>query len=353
MLAKSVAHIPTEENCVFEPKWDGFRCIVFRDGDELELGSRSTKSLLRYFPELVKPLLETLPDKAVLDGELVIATPHGLDFDTLGQRIHPAVSRIERLSQETPASFVAFDLIALGSEDLRQTPFGERRERLAQLCASAPSPIHLTPATTDPEIAADWFTRFEGAGFDGVMAKPSDGAYVSDKRTIYKVKHKRTADMVVAGFRTHKDGAGVGSLLLGLFDDQGRLNNLGVASSFSVDRRAELAVELAPYAEQDVSRHPWAEWMIAEVHGGGAARMPGAPSRWNGSKDLNWTPLRCELVAEVSYEGMTNNRLRHPARFVRWRPDKDPLECGYDQLEQLAPTELTEVFGLSSRGLNE
>ncbi len=343
MLAKATLELP-EGDVLFEPKWDGFRCIVFRDGDEVVLGSRNDKPLTRYFPELLDPLRAQLPDRCVVDGEVVVATDHGLDFDALGQRIHPADSRVQRLAAETPASFVAFDLIALGDEDLREQTFAERRGALEGIATAWASPLHLTPCTRDREQAADWFTRFEGAGFDGVMAKPADGTYESDKRVQWKVKHRRLADVVVAGYRPHKDGTGVGSLLLGLFDDAGVLHNIGVASAFTAARRVELVEELEPHALRDGDTHPWSDWARAEAHEQGQ-RMPGAPSRWNGSKDLNWFPLRCDLVAEVAYEALSGMRLRHPARFVRWRPDKDPSQCTYDQLDEAPPAELSEIFG--------
>ena len=343
MLAKATLELP-EGDVLFEPKWDGFRCIVFRDGDEVVLGSRNDKPLTRYFPELLDPLRAQLPDRCVVDGEVVVATDRGLDFDALGQRIHPADSRVQRLAAETPASFVAFDLIALGDEDLREQSFATRRAALEGIASGWTSPLHLTPCTRDREQAADWFTRFEGAGFDGVMAKPAEGTYVPDKRVQWKVKHRRLADVVVAGYRPHKDGMGVGSLLLGLFDDAGVLHNIGVASAFTAARRVELVDELEPHALRDGETHPWSDWARAEAHEQGQ-RMPGAPSRWNGAKDLNWFPLRCDLVAEVAYEALSGMRLRHPARFVRWRPDKDPSQCTYDQLDEAPPAELSEIFG--------
>ena len=343
MLAKSVDGMPLGD-MLYEPKWDGFRCIVFRDGDSVELGSRNRKPLTRYFPELIEPLKAALPDRCVVDGEVVVATTRGLDFDALGQRIHPAESRINRLAIETPASFVAFDLIALGDDDLQPVAASERRALLERALSGALPPIHLTPVTRDPEIAADWFERFEGAGFDGVMAKPAGNPYVSDKRVLLKVKHHRTADVVVAGYRTHKDGNGVGSLLLGLHDDNSNLHNIGVCSSFTAARRVEMLDELAPYEIDALDGHPWRDWADAETQESSGTRMPGAPSRWNGTKELTWHPLRCELVAEVNYQGLTNNRLRHPASFVRWRPDKTAEECRYDQLDQIAPQELAEMF---------
>lgn len=345
MLSKAVAAIPTAPvgAVLFEPKWDGFRCIVFRDGDEVVLGSRNDKPLTRYFPELLAPIRSMLPGRVVLDGEVVVATHRGLDFDALGQRIHPAESRINRLAGETPASFVAFDLVALGDDDHRSTPFGERRRLLESVMAGASPPLHLTPITDDRDLAADWFRRFEGAGFDGVMAKPVGDPYLSGKRSILKIKHQRTADMVVAGYRVHKDGNGVGSLLLGLHDGAGQLQHIGVASSFTEARRVEMLDELAPYVLDGIVGHPWGAWADAQAHA--ESRMPGAPSRWAGGKDQSWVPLRCELVAEVGFQGLTSGRLRHPAKFLRWRPDKDAAECRYDQLDLAVPVELTELFG--------
>jgi ATP-dependent DNA ligase len=351
MLAKAVPELPVGE-MLYEPKWDGFRCIVFRDGDELELGSRNQRPLTRYFPELAAPLMSQLPDRCVVDGELVIPTPSGLDFDLLGQRIHPAESRVRLLAERTPASFVAFDLLALGDRDLRDAPLAERRTLLAEALGGVRAPVHLTPASTDPMVAMDWFERFEGSGFDGIIAKPLDGTYVEDKRVQFKLKHRHTADCVVAGYRVHRDG-GVGSLLLGLFggrDGHGGgdgLHHIGVCSAFSASRRRTLAAELAPYEEHALEQHPWAGWSDPEGHTGGGdtpVRMPGAPSRWSGGRDLDWTPLRPELVAEVTYENVTSGRFRHPARFVRWRADKLPAECTYDQLDQPPPVELTAIF---------
>ena len=343
MLAKAVDGVPTNEPMLYEPKWDGFRCIVFRDGDTVILGSRNEKPLTRYFPELIDPIRASFPDRCVVDGEMVVAVDGTLNFDALGQRIHPVDSRVQRLAVETPASFVAFDLIALGDDDLRQVSFGERHQRLADLLRDVAPPIHLTPSTFDPGVAEDWFHRFEGAGFDGVMAKPLAGNYLSDKRVQWKVKHKRTADVVIAGARPHKDGNGVGSLLLGLFDERGNLHHIGVASSFTAAKRTELIDEIEPFLLDDPSQHPWASWMDVSAHETGQ-RLPGAPSRWNGKKDQSWVPTNCELVAEVGFETVTSGRLRHPARLVRWRPDKSPHQCRYDQLEKIAPLELAEVF---------
>jgi ATP-dependent DNA ligase len=345
MLAKSAPEVPEGDSWHFEPKWDGFRCIVFRDGDEIELGSRNERPLTRYFPELAAALLAALPDRCVIDGEIVIATPDGLDFDALQQRIHPASSRVDRLAAETPASFVAFDLLALGDDDLMARPLAERRDRLEATLQGVQPPVHLTPSTTDRTQAEDWFVRFEGAGLDGVMAKSLDGAYTPDKRSQLKVKHQRTADAVVAGYRTHKSGDGIGSLLLGLHDEHGVLHHVGVATSFTAARRGELVAEMAPYEVDALEDHPWRDW--GGVAGDGeATRMPGAPSRWNAKKDLSWHPLRPELVAEVAYEHLQGDRFRHATRLVRFRPDRDPASCTYAQLEQVAPYELHQIFAL-------
>jgi len=341
MLAKLARELPAGDDWSYEPKWDGFRCVVFRDGDEVELGSRNERPLNRYFPEILDPVREALPDRAVVDGELVIATDHGLDFDRLSLRIHPAASRVALLAEETPASFVAFDLLADGDEDLRPAPFRERRSRLEQAVRDA-EPVHLTPATTDRATAMRWFAEFEGAGLDGVVAKGLADPYREGERTMVKVKHQRTADCVVAGYRTHKDGRGVGSLLLGLFDDAGVLHHVGVASSFAAPLRRELLDEVAPYRDDALVDHPWREWAGTDPTG---TRMPGAPSRWNAAKDLSWEPLRPERVAEVAYEHLQNTRFRHTARFVRWRPDRDPASCTYAQLDVPVPVALRQVFG--------
>jgi ATP-dependent DNA ligase len=353
MLAKAVHgldELPAGDY-LFEPKWDGFRCLVFRDGDDIELGSRNERPLTRYFPELIEPLLEQLPARCVIDGEVFAIADHGLNFDVLQQRIHPAESRVNRLAAETPASFVGFDLLCLDDRALLDLPFRERRALLSDALASASPPLHLTPATTDTAEAEDWFVRFESAGFDGIMAKPLDGTYQQNKRVQFKVKHQRTADCVVAGFRTHKSGDGVGSLLLGLFDDQAVLHSVGVATSFTAKRRGELIDELAPYAVDSIEGHPWAEWYAAEAHAAAAAdptsgRMPGAPSRWNAKKDLSWTPLRPDLVCEVAYDHLQGNRFRHATRLVRWRPDKATTDCTYDQLEQPPPADLADLLSL-------
>jgi ATP-dependent DNA ligase len=342
MLAKAVHEVPRDEGLLYEPKWDGFRCIAFRDGDELELGSRNDRPLTRYFPELVDLLLEALPERCVVDGEIVVVTEHGLAFDTLQNRLHPAASRVKKLAAENPASFVAFDLLALGDRDLTGEPFRERRRELEGILSNQLERVHLTPMTDDADVATDWFTRFEGAGFDGVMAKPADQPYVQDKRVMWKVKHERTADCVVAGFRWHKDGEGVGSLLLGLFDDEGTLHHVGVAASFAAARRKELVDELAPLREGAVDDHPWGDWAEAQAHEEG--RKPGGQNRWNANKDMSWVPLRCELVAEVRYEHVLGGRFRHLARLVRFRPDRTPESCTYGQLEEVAPAELVAIF---------
>jgi ATP-dependent DNA ligase len=345
MLAKLAREMPASEGMLYEPKWDGFRCIVFRDGDEVELGSRNEKPLTRYFPELPPALIANIPPRCVLDGEIVIAGDGGLEFEALLQRIHPAASRIKMLAETTPASFVAFDLLALGDDDLRQRPFGERRALLEQALGAAAPPVHLTPATTDPAVATDWFNRFEGAGLDGVVAKPVSLPYREDERVMWKVKHARTADCVVGGFRVHKDGAGVGSLLLGLYDDEGTLHHVGVASSFSVARRKELAVELEPYRANALDGHPWAGWAEAEAAAAEkGGRMPGGQSRWNAGRNMSWEPLRPELVAEVAFDHLQGDRFRHATSFVRWRPEREPASCTYGQLEVAIPQELEAVF---------
>jgi len=343
MLSKSVPSLPEGEGWIYEPKWDGFRALVFRDGSQLMLQSRDLKPLNRYFPELTEPLLSQLPERCVLDGEIVIAGPEGLDFDALLLRIHPAASRIKLLAAQTPASYVAFDLLAVDGADLRESPQAERRERLERALAGAKPPLYLTPATRDRAVAQDWFSRFEGAGLDGVMAKQASQIYQPDKRTMLKVKHQRTADCVVAGFRWHKNGPGtmVGSLLLGLYDAEGTLHHVGVTASFTTAKRKELVQELAPLREGASEQHPWREW--AEWSGG--QRMPGMGSRWNRGKDLSWEPLRPERVCEVAYDHLQGDRFRHGTTFLRWRPDKAPADCRYDQLEETPAAELQQIFG--------
>jgi ATP-dependent DNA ligase len=348
MLAKAADALPEGEGWLYEPKWDGFRAIVFRDGDETYIQSRDLKPLNRYFPELEAPLLASLPERCVLDGEVVIAGDGGLQFEALLLRIHPAESRVRMLAEESPASFVAWDLLALDDQDLRSIPQGERRARLEAALTGAAPPVHLTPATTDRSLAADWFDRFEGAGLDGVVAKRLDGTYQPGKRAMLKIKHQRTADCVVAGFRWHKNGPGthVGSLLLGLYDDQGKLHHVGVTSSFTWDRRASILKELEPLRADGLDGHPWREWAEwAEAAEANGQRLPGATSRWNRGKDLSWEPLRAELVVEVAYDHLQGDRFRHGTTFVRWRPDKRPEDCRYDQLEETAAFELAKIFG--------
>ena len=343
MLAKLARTIPKDPGLLYEPKWDGFRCIVFRDGDEIGLTSRNQKPFNRYFPELLEPLKSALPDRCVVDGEIVVSSPEGrgLDFDALQQRIHPAESRVRMLAAQTPASFVAFDLLALGDDDLMATPFVDRRAELEQHLRPNLS-VHLTPATTDPAIAERWFTRFEGAGLDGVMAKPLSGVYTPDKRTLIKVKHERTADCVVAGFRVHKDGEGVGSLLLGLYDDAGRLNHVGVCASFTASFRRQLIEELGPLTVDALDGHPWREWAEAQAHS--EQRMPGGFSRWNVNKDLSFVPLRAERVLEVTFGQLESGRFRHGVSFVRWRPDRQPGSCRYDQLDVASPVRFVDLL---------
>ena len=352
MLSTAADRLPAGGGWQFEPKWDGFRTLVFRDGDEILLQSRDEKPMNRYFPELAAPLARTLPERCVLDGEIVIVGPGGLDFEALLLRIHPAASRVKLLSTQAPASFVAWDLLALGDEDLREAPLAERRERLEHVMARASAPVHLSPATRDRSLAEDWFRRFEGAGLDGVMAKRLDEPYCAGERTMIKVKHQRTADCVVAGFRWHKNGAGtmVGSLLLGLYDDEGTLHHVGVTAAFTNAMRKQLVAELAPLRKNALQGHPWREWADAQDEASAAGqRMPGATSRWNRGKDLSWEPLRPERVCEVAYDHMQGSRFRHAAQFVRWRPDKRPQDCRYDQLEVTPAYELERVFGARAR----
>jgi ATP-dependent DNA ligase len=343
MLATSVPEIPVEEGMTYEPKWDGFRCIVFRDGDEVELASRGGKTLTRYFPEVVAQARAQLPTRSVIDGELVVirrdpgALPR-LDFELLQQRIHPAASRINLLAEQTPADFIAFDLLALGDESLMDTEYAQRRDRLVEALGHVAAPVHVTPTTTEVATARRWFDVFEGAGLDGLIAKPAHVPYAPGKRLMYKIKHARTADCVVAGFRWHKsgprgEGGSVGSLLLGLYDDQGRLHHVGVSASFSAARRKELLAELAPYRHNALEGHPWRSWAEAQAHAQGQ-RLPGAVSRWSAGKTLEWEPLRPELVVEVAYDAMEGDRFRHTAQFVRWRPDRTPESCTYEQVER-------------------
>lgn len=344
MLAKRAANLPDEGSWIFEPKWDGFRVLVFRDHQEILLQSRDGKPLNRYFPELLEPLQQQLPMRYVLDGEIVISRSGGLDFDALQLRIHPAASRVRMLSEQTPASIVFFDVLSLGDADLTHLPFEQRRHELESVLANSKEPLHITPATQDAKIAADWFHRFEGAGLDGVMGKRTDGPYEPDKRTMLKVKHERDCDCVVAGFRWHKQGAGtaVGSLLLGLYDNAGDLQHVGVCASFTQQKRQDLIEHLAPYRLKTDEVHPW----VTELDAGsdGTQRVPGGQSRWSQGKDLSWIPLRPELVVEVAYEHMHVDRFRHLAHFRRWRIDKPPADCSYAQLEVVTPQELSEIF---------
>ena len=343
MLARSVEALPQQAGLLFEPKWDGFRAIVFRGDDELYMQSRDLKPLDRYFPELHAGLLAHMPRHAVLDGEIVIATPAGLDFDLLQLRLHPAASRVAKLAAATPSAFVAFDALALAGTDLRAAPQSERRRQLELALRDCQPPLYLTPMTRDVALAGEWLERFEGAGLDGVMAKHESAPYESGKRSMFKIKHARSADCVVAGFRWHKNGPGtlVGSLLLGLFDGQGKLQHVGVTSSFTMERRKQLVEELAPLREHALAEHPWREWASA---GEGDSRMPGGESRWSAGKDLSWEPLRIERVCEVKYDHLQGDRFRHAATFLRFRPDKPASDCRYDQLEVTTPYELSKVF---------
>ena len=342
MLAKAVKSIPPGAS--YEPKWDGFRSVIFRDGDEIEIGSRNERPMTRYFPELITAFRAELPERCVVDGEIVIATADGLDFEALQQRIHPAASRVNMLAEQTPASFIAFDLLALGDDDLTGLPFSERRALLVEAFKDVNPPVHVTPATEDVELAQRWFEEFEGAGLDGVIAKPLTVTYQPDKRVMFKIKHERTADCVLAGFRWHKTSSEanplIGSLLLGLYQD-GKLQHVGVIGAFSAARRAELVGELEPLLLRDGDEHPWQEWASAEAHAG--QRLPGAVSRWNATKDLSFVPLRPERVVECKYEHMEGTRFRHLAHFVRWRTDRDPESCTYEQLEQPVTFELGDI----------
>ncbi len=351
MLANSVPEIPSAPGMSYEPKWDGFRTIVFRDGDSVELVSRGGKTMTRYFPEVVEQALSQLPPRCVVDGEVVLIrrdeghTPR-LDFELLQQRIHPAASRVTMLAAKTPCDFVAFDLLALGDENLMSQPYQRRREELESALAGVVPPMHVTPATSDLDTARGWFEVFEGAGLDGLIAKPADIKYVPNKRLMYKIKHARTADCVVAGFRYHKTGHIIGSLLLGLFDEEGRLHHVGVSASFSAARRKELLDELAPLREGARDGHPWMEWLDGvDAAAQAGHRVPGGISRWSGGKDLSWEPLRPELVVEVGYDAMEGDRFRHTAQFRRWRPDRTPESCTYEQLERPLRFDVDEVLG--------
>jgi ATP-dependent DNA ligase len=344
MLAKPAAELPVGDAFLYAPKWDGFRAIVFLGSGDVFIQSRDLRPFDRYFPELHDALLDALPDGCVIDGEIVIATPRGLDFDALQMRLHPAASRVAKLAKEIPSAFVAFDAIAADGEDLRGLDQSKRRVRLERLLAHVKPPVHLTPMTRDRGLASEWLTQFEGAGLDGVIAKPANGTYQPGKRAMIKIKHARTADCVVAGFRWHKAGKNelVGSLLLGLYDEKRRLHHVGVTSSFTMAVRKQLAAELAPLRERALDDHPWRDWADA---GGQTTRMPGGMSRWSAGKDLSWEPLRIERVCEAKYDHMQGSRFRHAAVFQRWRPDKQPRDCGYDQLEVTAPYELAKIFG--------
>ena len=344
MLAKRLQELPEEGPWIFEPKWDGFRALIFRDRDEILIQSRDQKPLNRYFPELIDPLLRQLPERCVLDGEVVIARDGALDFDALQLRIHPAASRVKLLSQQMPSSFVCFDVLSEGEDDLCGEAFHRRRPRLEEVFRSAAPPLHLTPATSDRNVAADWFRRFEGAGLDGVMVKPMDGIYEPGKRVMFKVKHERDCECVVAGFRWYKDAEdeAIGSLLLGLFDESRTLQHVGVCASFTKEKRRELLEYLTPYRKNALTDHPWASW--ADEGAATGSRMPGGQSRWSQGKDLSWEPLRPEPVVEVAYEHMQGRRFRHMAHFRRWRSDKSPADCTYAQLEVVVPHELEQIF---------
>jgi len=349
MLAKLAEALPEGGGFLYEPKWDGFRAIVFRRESDLFIQSRDLRPLDRYFPELRDALLVNLPLDCVVDGEIVIPTTHGLDFNALQLRLHPAASRVAKLAKDIPSAFVAFDVLAIDGRDVRELPQSDRRTLLERALATVASPIHVTPMTRDHVEAADWLSRFEGAGLDGVMAKPENGTYEPGKRAMFKVKHARTADCVVAGFRWHKNGHGtlIGSLLLGLYDDRGRLHHVGVTSAFNMNMRRELVRELAPLREHALDGHPWREW--ADAMGDGT-RMPGGQSRWSAGKDLSWEPLRVERACEVKYDHMQGDRFRHAAIFLRWRLDKPPTDCRYAQLEVTTPFELEKVFGAGRLG---
>ena len=349
MLAKLAEALPEGGGYLYEPKWDGFRAIVFRRESDLFIQSRDLRPLDRYFPELRDALLVNLPLDCVVDGEIVIPTAHGLDFNALQLRLHPAASRVAKLAKDIPSAFVAFDVLAIDGRDVRELPQSDRRTLLERALATVASPIHVTPMTRDHVEATDWLSRFEGAGLDGVMAKPENGTYEPGKRAMFKVKHARTADCVVAGFRWHKNGHGtlIGSLLLGLYDDRGRLHHVGVTSAFNMNMRRELVRELAPLREHALDGHPWREW--ADAMGDGT-RMPGGQSRWSAGKDLSWEPLRVERACEVKYDHMQGDRFRHAAIFLRWRLDKPPTDCRYAQLEVTTPFELEKVFGAGRPG---
>ena len=345
MLAKLTDAVPVDGDYLFEPKWDGFRALVFRGPgkDDVYIQSRDLRPLNRYFPELHDVFLAQLPVGTVVDGEIVMPTPHGLDFGGLQMRLHPAASRVAMLAKKMPAAFVAFDLLAAGGKSLMNAPQAERRKQLEKLFSKMRRPLHLTPVTRDRDLAVDWLQRFEGAGLDGVVAKPTGGTYQPGKRAMFKIKHSRTADCVVAGFRWHKSGKdAVGSLLLGLHDEGGMLQHVGVTSAFTMAMRKQLVKELAPLRKDALTRHPWRKWADVEAESG---RMPGGQSRWSAGKDLSWEPLKIERVCEVKYDHMEGDRFRHPPVFLRWRPDKKPKDCRYDQLDVTPAFELEKVFG--------
>lgn len=347
MLARRVSSLPLEGSWIYEPKWDGFRVLVFRDGPELMIQSRDQKPLNRYFPELTAPLVEQLPERCVLDGEVVVARQGSLDFDALQLRVHPAASRVKRLSEELPASVIFFDLLCEGERDLCGEAFSARRQRLEAVLGNARPPLYLTPATTDRATAADWFSRFEGAGLDGVMAKAPDGVYEPNKRVMWKIKHERECDCVVAGFRWHKGGdqVAIGSLLLGLYDLEETLHHVGVCASFTAQKRRELVEKLGPFRVGALAEHPWRDWASASESDASRGQRRPSGSRWSQGKDLSWEPLRPELVVQVAYDHMQGDRFRHTAQFRRWRPDKSVLDCSYAQLEVVAAREIGEIFG--------
>jgi len=347
MLAKRVDDLPLGGEWIFEPKWDGFRALIFRDGDEIHIQSRDEKPLNRYFPEVVEALRSQTPARCVLDGEIVISRGSVLDFDALQLRLHPAASRVKMLAQHMPASVVFFDVLCEGDRDLRGEPFETRRRCLEAMLVSVEPPVHLTPATRDRATAADWFKRFEGAGLDGVIAKPVSGIYEPNKRVMLKVKHERECDCVVAGFRWYKgsEGTALGSLLLGLYDESGKLQHVGVCASFTAEKRKELVEFLAPYRQDALVNHPWKEWADHLPEEGDAGhRRPGGQSRWSRGKDLSWEPLQPVLVVEVAYEHMQGTRFRHMSHFRKWRTDKPPRDCTYEQLEVVPPHELATIF---------
>ncbi len=345
MLAKLIREIPRGEGYLYEPKWDGFRALVFRDGRDIQIMSRNERSLNRYFPELLPAFSKSLPRRSVTDGEIVVAGPRGLDFDALLQRIHPAESRVEHLARETPAAFVAFDLLALENKDLRHLPLSERRAKLERALRDARPPVHLSPATRDRSLAKHWFEHFEGAGFDGILVKPLELPYVSGKREMFKLKHERTADCVVGGFRYHKDGRSVGSLLLGLYDKHGTLHHVGVAAGLRLEQRKQLSEEIEPLRHRAEADHPWLDLDESERE---HQRVPGGPSRWSGQRATDWEPVRPELVVEVAYDHLQGDRFRHVTRFIRLRPDRNPRSCRYSQLEEAPPADLQSVFELSA-----